>query len=217
MITWLIIAVFSFILFLVGLVILFFQTKRKIGAIIISVSMLFMVAAIIGIFLSINKIQQVNHDLLNYSSGKVTQDTGGNAKHTYKTDYQNKEDGFTKKITAVKVQKKAVYSTIEGKDVPGSISITLEIKNDSSSVLKTYPNQGELITPEEQITGGDAILSDFPESVVKPGKTIKGTLVFPIKKITKVTAIDQVSLSWLSYFGDSSTPLTTETGTIKLK
>ncbi|EUJ33386.1 hypothetical protein MFLO_03610 [Listeria floridensis FSL S10-1187] len=218
MVMWIFGGIIAFILFIVGLVILFFPTRRKVGAILVGVGMVLMIISITAIFLQFKQLNDVNNSVLNYSSNKAAKqsDTANDSK-TYKLNQKMSEVGIEAEITAVKVEKKAVYSTIDQKEMPGSISITLSIKNTGTEELTTYPNQGTLIAIKQEVTGGDALLSKFDDSKVAPGKTIQGTVVFPLEKLDKVNDIQSISFSWLSYAGSSTEPSTVDSGEIKLK
>lgn len=122
-----------------------------------------------------------------------------------------------KKITTVTVEKKETYSTSASKPVDGSITIALEITNNAAKTLETYPNQGQLEANKLDLNGGDAVLSNFDTTEIKPGETAKGKIIFPVDDLDKVSDITWISYSFLSYLKDSSTPITTETGKIELK
>ncbi|MBK2002916.1 hypothetical protein C2D64_04445 [Listeria ivanovii] len=212
---WIIAGICAFFIFIAGIVILFFPPKRKIGAILTSAGMLLLVGSIIGIIVSFTHYQQVQNDVFNYSSAGSNQ-TAEETK-TYQVNYEDTADNFTKKITSVTVEKKETYSTVEGKSVPGSITLTLEITNNADKILETYPNQGQLEANKMEINGGDAVLSEFDKTDIQPGETVKGKIVFPVEKLDKVSDITWISYSFLSYLKDSSSPLTTDTGKIELK
>ncbi|MBC1483851.1 hypothetical protein HCJ52_09625 [Listeria sp. FSL L7-1485] len=212
---WIIVGIAAFLIFIAGIVILFFPAKRKIGAIMTSAGMLLLVGSIIGIIVSFSHYQQVQNDVFNYSSAGSNQ-TATETK-TYQINYEDTADNFKKKISSVTVEKKETYSTIEGKSVPGNITLALEITNNADKILETYPNQGQLETNKMEINGGDAVLSEFEKTEVQPGETVKGKIVFPVEKLDNVSDITWISYSFLSYFKDSSTPLTTKTDKIELK
>ncbi|HBM4629717.1 TPA: hypothetical protein LWO38_001179 [Listeria innocua] len=213
---WIIAGICAFLIFISGIVVLFFPAKRKIGAILTSAGMLLLVGSIIGIIVSFSHYQQVQNDVFNYSSKGTSQATAEETK-TYQINYEDSADNIKKKITSVTVEKKETYSTVEDKSVPGSITLQLEITNNAAKTLETYPNQGQLEANKMDINGGDAVLSDFETTEIEPGKTVKGTIVFPVEKLDKVSDITWISYSFLSYLKDSSTPITTETGKIELK
>ncbi|HBM4145170.1 TPA: hypothetical protein LWK29_001989 [Listeria innocua] len=213
---WIIAGICAFLIFISGIVVLFFPAKRKIGAILTSAGMLLLVGSIIGIIVSFSHYQQVQNDVFNYSSKGTSQATAEETK-TYQINYEDSADNIKKKITSVTVEKKETYSTVEGKSVPGSITLQLEITNNAAKTLETYLNQGQLEANKMDINGGDAVLSDFETTEIEPGKTVKGTIVFPVEKLDKVSDITWISYSFLSYLKDSSTPITTETGKIELK
>ncbi|MBC1805603.1 DUF4352 domain-containing protein [Listeria cossartiae] len=213
---WIIAGICAFLIFIAGIVILFFPAKRKIGAILTSAGTLLMIGSIIGIIVSFSHYQQVQNDVFNYSSKGTSQTTPEETK-TYQVNYEDSADNIKKKISTITVEKKETYSTLESKSVEGSITIALEITNNASKILETYPNQGQLEANDIDLNGGDAMLSNFDTTEIKPGETAKGKIVFPVDKLDKVSDITWVSYSFLSYLKDSTTPITTETGKIELK
>ncbi|ENN2658661.1 TPA: hypothetical protein O5N12_001543 [Listeria monocytogenes] len=213
---WIIAGICAFLIFIAGIVILFFPAIRKIGAILTSAGMLLMVGSIIGIIVSFSHYQQVQNDVFNYSSKGTSQATPEETK-TYKVNFEDSADNIKKKITTVTVEKKETYSTSASKPVDGSITIALEITNNAVKTLETYPNQGQLEANKLDLNGGDAVLSNFDTTEIKPGETAKGKIVFPVDNLNKVSDISWISYSFLSYLKDSSTPITTETGKIELK
>ncbi|EAC5011362.1 hypothetical protein AWI80_03060 [Listeria monocytogenes] len=213
---WIIAGICAFLIFIAGIVILFFPARRKIGAILTSAGMLLMVGSIIGIIVSFSHYQQVQNDVFNYSSKGTSQATPEETK-TYKVNFEDTADNIKKKITTVTVEKKETYSTSASKPVDGSITIALEITNNAVKTLETYPNQGQLEANKLDLNGGDAVLSNFDTTEIKPGETAKGKIVFPVDNLDKVSDISWISYSFLSYLKDSSTPITTETGKIELK
>ncbi|EAF3034440.1 hypothetical protein CSX27_07090 [Listeria monocytogenes] len=213
---WIIAGICAFLIFIAGIVILFFPAIRKIGAILTSAGMLLMVGSIIGIIVSFSHYQQVQNDVFNYSSKGTSQATPEETK-TYKVNFEDSADNIKKKITTVAVEKKETYSTSASKPVDGSITIALEITNNAVKTLETYPNQGQLEANKLDLNGGDAVLSNFDTTEIKPGETAKGKIVFPVDNLDKVSDISWISYSFLSYLKDSSTPITTETGKIELK
>ncbi|MBC1543916.1 hypothetical protein HCB33_01345 [Listeria sp. FSL L7-0233] len=213
---WIIAGICAFLIFIAGIVILFFPAKRKIGAILTSAGTLLMIGSIIGIIVSFSHYQQVQNDVFNYSSKGTSQTTPEETK-TYQVNYEDSADNIKKKISTITVEKKETYSTLESKSVEGSITIALEITNNASKILETYPNQGQLEANDLDLNGGDAMLSNFDTTEIKPGETAKGKIVFPVDKLDKVSDITWVSYSFLSYLKDSTTPITTETGKIELK
>ncbi|EJG9223356.1 hypothetical protein AB8733_000488 [Listeria monocytogenes] len=213
---WIIAGICAFLIFIAGIVILFFPARRKIGAILTSAGMLLMVGSIIGIIVSFSHYQQVQNDVFNYSSKGTSQATPEETK-TYKVNFEDSADNIKKKITTMTVEKKETYSTSASKPVDGSITIALEITNNAVKTLETYPNQGQLEANKLDLNGGDAVLSNFDTTEIKPGETAKGKIVFPVDNLDKVSDISWISYSFLSYLKDSSTPITTETGKIELK
>ncbi|EEO6390134.1 hypothetical protein G6J64_000274 [Listeria monocytogenes] len=213
---WIIAGICAFLIFIAGIVILFFPARRKIGAILTSAGMLLMVGSIIGIIVSFSHYQQVQNDVFNYSSKGTSQATPEETK-TYKVNFEDSADNIKKKITTVTVEKKETYSTSTSKPVDGSITIALEITNNAVKTLETYPNQGQLEANKLDLNGGDAVLSNFDTTEIKPGETAKGKIVFPVDNLDKISDISWISYSFLSYLKDSSTPITTETGKIELK
>ncbi|EAC6164751.1 hypothetical protein EGG46_03360 [Listeria monocytogenes] len=213
---WIIAGICAFLIFIAGIVILFFPARRKIGAILTSAGMLLMVGSIIGIIVSFSHYQQVQNDVFNYSSKGTSQATPEETK-TYKVNFEDSADNIKKKITTVTVEKKETYSTSASKPVDGSITIALEITNNAVKTLETYPNQGQLEANKLDLNGGDAVLSNFDTTEIKPGETAKGKIVFPVDNLDKVSDISWISYSFQSYLKDSSTPITTETGKIELK
>ncbi|EPP6195943.1 hypothetical protein ACUTE7_000912 [Listeria monocytogenes] len=213
---WIIAGICAFLIFIAGIVILFFPARRKIGAILTSAGMLLMVGSIIGIIVSFSHYQQVQNDVFNYSSKGTSQATPEETT-TYKVNFEDSADNIKKKITTVTVEKKETYSTSASKPVDGSITIALEITNNAVKTLETYPNQGQLEANKLDLNGGDAVLSNFDTTEIKPGETAKGKIVFPVDNLDKVSDISWISYSFLSYLKDSSTPITTETGKIELK
>ncbi|ENS5358434.1 hypothetical protein ACE1OM_001082 [Listeria monocytogenes] len=213
---WIIAGICAFLIFIAGIVILFFPARRKIGAILTSAGMLLMVGSIIGIIVSFSHYQQVQNDVFNYSSKGTSQATPEETK-TYKVNFEDSADNIKKKITTVTVEKKETYSTSASKPVDGSITIALEITNNAVKTLETYPNQGQLEANKLDLNGGDAVLSNFDTTEIKPGETAKGKIVFPVDNLDKVSDISWISYSFLRYLKDSSTPITTETGKIELK
>ncbi|EOV4163827.1 hypothetical protein ACONW1_000777 [Listeria monocytogenes] len=213
---WIIAGICAFLIFIAGIVILFFPARRKIGAILTSAGMLLMVGSIIGIIVSFSHYQQVQNDVFNYSSKGTSQATPEETK-TYKVNFEDSADNIKKKITTVTVEKKETYSISASKPVDGSITIALEITNNAVKTLETYPNQGQLEANKLDLNGGDAVLSNFDTTEIKPGETAKGKIVFPVDNLDKVSDISWISYSFLSYLKDSSTPITTETGKIELK
>ncbi|EAC4615704.1 hypothetical protein [Listeria monocytogenes] len=213
---WIIAGICAFLIFIAGIVILFFPARRKIGAILTSAGMLLMVGSIIGIIVSFSHYQQVQNDVFNYSSKGTSQATPEETK-TYKVNFEDSADNIKKKITTVTVEKKETYSTSASKPVDGSITIALEITNNAVKTLETYPNQGQLEANKLDLNGGDAVLSNFDTTEIKPSETAKGKIVFPVDNLDKVSDISWISYSFLSYLKDSSTPITTETGKIELK
>ncbi|MHC5280340.1 DUF4352 domain-containing protein [Listeria kieliensis] len=217
MLLWIILGgILAFILFVIGLIILFFPKQRKVGAILVGAGMVLMIAAIVGVFLHFKQLDDVNNEVLNYSAGKSTSESGKKEAKTYQVNHKVNENNIELTVKTVKVEKKPVYSTMEQKEMPGSISLVLAVKNNGKEKLTTYPNQGTLQASKMEVDGGDVLLSEFDASTVEPGKTIEGTLVFPLEKLKSVASVHSVSLSWLSYFGSKSDPVGTETGTIKL-
>ncbi|EAF8337766.1 hypothetical protein AYX40_04265 [Listeria monocytogenes] len=213
---WIIAGICAFLIFIAGIVILFFPARRKIGAILTSAGMLLMVGSIIGIIVSFSHYQQVQNDVFNYSSKGTSQATPEETK-TYKVNFEDSADNIKKKITTVTVEKKETYSTSASKPVDGSITIALEITNNAVKTLETYPNQGQLEANKLDLNGGDAVLSNFDTTEIKLGETAKGKIVFPVDNLDKISDISWISYSFLSYLKDSSTPITTETGKIELK
>ncbi|EHD5877237.1 hypothetical protein JQ006_000270 [Listeria monocytogenes] len=213
---WIIAGICAFLIFIAGIVILFFPARRKIGAILTSAGMLLMVGSIIGIIVSFSHYQQVQNDVFNYSSKGTSQATPEETK-TYKVNFEDSADNIKKKITTVTVEKKETYSTSASKPVDGSITIALEITNNAVKTLETYPNQGQLEANKLDLNGGDAVLSNFDTTEIKPGETAKGKIVFTVDNLDKISDISWISYSFLSYLKDSSTPITTETGKIELK
>ncbi|RTQ74828.1 hypothetical protein EKN12_11325 [Listeria monocytogenes] len=213
---WIIAGICAFLIFIAGIVILFFPARRKIGAILTSAGMLLLVGSIIGIIVSFSHYQQVQNDVFNYSSKGTSQATPEET-NTYKVNFEDSADNIKKKITTVTVEKKETYSTSASKPVDGSITIALEITNNAVKTLETYPNQGQLEANKLDLNGGDAVLSNFDTTEIKPGETAKGKIVFPVDNLDKVSDISWISYSFLSYLKDSSTPITTETGKIELK
>ncbi|HAM1786890.1 TPA: hypothetical protein H9508_000259 [Listeria monocytogenes] len=213
---WIIAGICAFLIFIAGIVILFFPARRKIGAILTSAGMLLMVGSIIGIIVSFSHYQQVQNDVFNYSSKGTSQATPEETK-TYKVNFEDSADNIKKKITTVTVEKKETYSTSASKPVDGSITIALEITNNAVKTLETYPNQGQLEANKLDLNGGDAVLSNFDTTEIKHGETAKGKIVFPVDNLDKISDISWISYSFLSYLKDSSTPITTETGKIELK
>ncbi|MBC1349062.1 hypothetical protein HCX58_05315 [Listeria welshimeri] len=213
---WIIAGICAFLIFITGIVILFFPAKRKIGAILTSAGMLLLVGSIIGIIVSFVHYQQVQNDIFNYSSKNASPASAEETKK-YQVKYEDSSDNIKKKITSITVEKKDTYSTLERKSVPGSITLELEITNNTTKDLETYPNQGQLEANKMDINGGDAVLSEFETTTIKPGETAKGKIVFPVEKLDKASDITWISYSFLSYLTDSSTPITTETGKIELK
>ncbi|MGU3973582.1 hypothetical protein ACVZGB_03075 [Listeria monocytogenes] len=213
---WIIAGICAFLIFIAGIVILFFPARRKIGAILTSAGMLLLVGSIIGIIVSFSHYQQVQNDVFNYSSKGTSQATPEETK-TYKVNFEDSADNIKKKITTVTVEKKETYSTSASKPVDGSITIALEITNNAVKTLETYPNQGQLEANKLDLNGGDAVLSNFDTTEIKPGETAKGKIVFSVDNLDKVSDISWISYSFLSYLKDSSTPITTETGKIELK
>ncbi|HEM1838421.1 TPA: hypothetical protein U0056_002762, partial [Listeria monocytogenes] len=175
---WIIAGICAFLIFIAGIVILFFPARRKIGAILTSAGMLLMVGSIIGIIVSFSHYQQVQNDVFNYSSKGTSQATPEETK-TYKVNFEDSADNIKKKITTVTVEKKETYSTSASKPVDGSITIALEITNNAVKTLETYPNQGQLEANKLDLNGGDAVLSNFDTTEIKPGETAKGKIVFP--------------------------------------
>lgn len=217
MLLWIILGgILAFILFVIGLVILFFPKQRKVGAILVGAGMILMIASIVGVFFHFKQLDDVNNKVLNYSAGKSTNESGTQEAKTYQVNHKTSENNIDLLVKTIKVEKKPVYSTMEQKELPGSISVKLSIKNNGKEKLTTYPNQGTLKASNIEVDGGDVLLSEFDASTVEPGKTIEGTLVFPLEKLKSVSSIHSVALSWLSYFGSESDPVRTETGTIKL-
>ncbi|HEM2483037.1 TPA: hypothetical protein U0371_001067, partial [Listeria monocytogenes] len=190
---WIIAGICAFLIFIAGIVILFFPARRKIGAILTSAGMLLMVGSIIGIIVSFSHYQQVQNDVFNYSSKGTSQATPEETK-TYKVNFEDSADNIKKKITTVTVEKKETYSTSASKPVDGSITIALEITNNAVKTLETYPNQGQLEANKLDLNGGDAVLSNFDTTEIKPGETAKGKIVFPVDNLDKVSDI-----SWISY------------------
>ncbi len=207
----------SFILFIIGVVILFFPKKRKVGAIILLSGTVLMIASIIGIIVAFKNFQDVQDNVRNFSMANDSEESAATESKTYQVHFSQTDDQIESKITSIKVEKKTIYSSLEDKELPGSVTIALEITNHGDEKVTTYPNQGELKTPEESVNGGDMLLSSFDDSEIEKGKTISGELVFPISKIDKVSDIKWVSLSFLSYVGDSASPITIDTGEITLK
>ncbi|WP_239253940.1 hypothetical protein [Listeria ilorinensis] len=217
MVTWILVATIAFVLFLGGLITLFFPSKRKIGAIIVTIAMLLLVSAIIGVFVSFGKLQEVNNEVIRYSAQKETAKSSTGETKNYQVQYENSEDQLTKKITQIDISTQPVYSTLDGKEVAGSVTVHLEMTNHMKKPVKTYPNQGQLTTDLGMVNGGDAVLSEFDSTEIAPEKTISGTLVFPLPKISSIDAVSWVALSWLSYEGDDTEPIITDTGKIPLK
>ncbi|WP_088808968.1 MULTISPECIES: DUF4352 domain-containing protein [Listeria] len=217
MVFWIFGGVISFILFIIGVVILFFPKKRKVGAIILGSSTVLMIASIIGIIVAFKNFQDVQDSVRNFSMTNDSGESSATESKTYPVNFKQTDNQIESKITSIKVEKKAIYSSLEDKELPGSVTVALEITNHGDKKVTTYPNQGELKTPKESVNGGDMLLSTFDDSEIEKGKTISGELVFPISKIDKVSDIKWISLSWLSYVGDSLSPITIDTGQITLK
>lgn len=173
---WIIAGICAFLIFIAGIVILFFPARRKIGAILTSAGMLLMVGSIIGIIVSFSHYQQVQNDVFNYSSKGTSQATPEETK-TYKVNFEDSADNIKKKSLLWR-SKKETYSTSASKPVDGSITIALEITNNAVKTLETYPNQGQLEANKLDLNGGDAVLSNFDTTEIKPGETAKGKIVF---------------------------------------
>lgn len=92
---WIIAGICAFLIFIAGIVILFFPARRKIGAILTSAGMLLMVGSIIGIIVSFSHYQQVQNDVFNYSSKGTSQATPEETK-TYKVNYEDSADNIKK-------------------------------------------------------------------------------------------------------------------------
>lgn len=207
----------SFILFIIGVIILFFPKRRKVGAIMVGGGMVLMIASIVGIFIAFKSLNDVSNSVINYSSGTNSSENSQTESKVYDVNLKQTENQIESKITKIKVEKKEIYSTLDGKDLPGSVTVSLEIKNNGEKTITTYPNQGELTTAKETVNGGETLLSTFDDSKIEKGKSISGEIVFPLSKIEKVSDIKWVELSWLSYVGEETTPITFDTGKINLK
>lgn len=99
--------------------------------------------------------------------------------------------------------------------MPGTLKIAIEIKNNTKNELLSYPLQGELVTENGQQLAADIILSDLVDGKMKPGATIKGTIVFPLDKLDKVTDIKWFQFSWSTYNKDKL--IKSDTGRLDLK
>lgn len=70
-------------------------------------------------------------------------------------------------------RKEKTYSTSESKSVDGSITIELEITNNATKILETYPNQGQLEANKMELNGETLfylILKQLKLSLAKPPK-----------------------------------------------
>ncbi|KGL40178.1 hypothetical protein BMT55_05540 [Listeria newyorkensis] len=212
---WLTLLGFAFLAFIVGLIMLFAQSKRKIGIYVVSGASLIIIASIIGIFISFGNYTKLQQQVATYSSDSKNGNTKSEGKETYNVNWHNNADGMDKKISTVAVEKKVVHSTMEDKDMPGTLTIAIEIKNNTKNELLSYPLQGELTTVNGQQLAADIILSDLIDGKMKPGATIKGTIVFPLDKLDKVSDIEWFEFSWSTYNKDKL--LKSDTGRINLK
>lgn len=212
---WLTLLGFAFLAFIVGLIMLFAQSKRKIGIYVVSGASLIIIASIIGIFISFSNYTKLQQQVATYSSDSKNGNTKSEGKETYNVNWHNNADGMDKKISTVAVEKKVVHSTMEDKDMPGTLAITIEIKNNTKNELLSYPLQGELTTVNGQQLAADIILSDIIDGKMKPGATIKGTIVFPLDKLDNVSDIEWFEFSWSTYNKDKL--IKSDTGRINLK
>ncbi|AQY51148.1 hypothetical protein PWEIH_12260 [Listeria weihenstephanensis FSL R9-0317] len=206
---------FAFLAFIVGLIMLFTKSKRTIGIYVVSGASVLIIASVIGVFISFANYNKLQEQVASYSSDSRTGSTKSEGKETYNVNWHNNADGMDKKISTVAVEKKVVHSTMEDKDMPGTLTITIEIKNNTKNELLTYPLQGELVTINGQQLAADIILSDLVDGKMKPGATIKGTITFPLEKLDKVSDIDWFQFSWSTYNKDKL--IKSDTGRINLK
>ncbi|MBC6308004.1 DUF4352 domain-containing protein [Listeria sp. FSL L7-1582] len=212
---WLTLLGFAFLAFIVGLIMLFAQSKRKIGIYVVSGASLIIIASIIGVFISFGNYNKLQQQVASYTSDSKTGNTKSEGKETYNVNWHNNADGMDKKISTVTVEKKVVHSTMEDKDMPGTLTIAIEIKNNTKNELLSYPLQGELTTVNGQQLAADIILSDLIDGKMKPGATIKGTIVFPLDKLDKVSDIEWFQFSWSTYNKDKL--IKSDTGRLNLK
>ncbi|MBC2035759.1 DUF4352 domain-containing protein [Listeria booriae] len=205
----------AFLAFIVGMIMLFSQSKRKIGIITVGSASILIIASLIGVFISISNYNKLQQQVATYSSDSKNGTTKSEGKETYNINWHNNADGMDKKISTVAVEKKVVHSTMEDKDMPGTLTIAIEIKNNTKNELLSYPLQGELTTENGQQLAADIILSDLVDGKMKPGATIKGTVVFPLDKLDKVSDISWFQFSWSTYNKDKL--IKSDTGRINLK
>ncbi|MEN2666697.1 hypothetical protein [Listeria aquatica] len=120
MLLWIILGgILAFILFVIGLVILFFPKQRKVGAILVGAGMILMIASIVGVFFHFKQLDDVNNKVLNYSAGKSTTEPGTQEAKTYQVNHKTTENNIDLLVKTIKVEKKPVYSTMEQKEMPG--------------------------------------------------------------------------------------------------
>lgn len=216
---WIVIGIFAFLVFIAGLVMLFLPITKKIGAIILIVGMLAIVSSIIGVVVSLKHYQDVQNQVFEYGSKTTGSAENTETKQTHKNysvDWKNTDDAINKEIKKITITKGKTFSTLENKDMPGSVTVYLTITNKTGETIDTYPTQGELTTDAETVNGADALLSDFDKTKLKPNEKTTGKLVFPIAKLKQVGDVSHIQLNWLNYIGKATDPKRTETEEIKL-
>ncbi|WP_430534329.1 hypothetical protein [Listeria rocourtiae] len=212
---WLTLMGVSFLGFIIGLIMLFAQSQRKIGIFVVTGASILIIISIIGVFISFGNYSKLQEQVASYSSDSKTGKTKSEGIEIYNVNWHNNADGMDKKISTVTVEKKVVHSTMEDKDMPGTLTIAIEIKNNTKDELLTYPLQGELTTINGQQLAADIILSDIIDGKMKPGATIKGRIVFPLDKLDKVSDIQWFQFSWSTYNKDKL--IKSDTGRLNLK
>lgn len=217
---WIVIGIFAFVVFIAGLIMLFLPISKKIGAIVIIIGMLTIVSSIVGVFFSLKHYQDVQNQVFEYGNKTSTTTADNKTKKNHKSysiNWENKDDNIVKKIKKVVVTKGKTFSTLENKQLPGSVTVYLTIDNKTKKTMDTYPTQGELVTNNESVNGADTLLSEFDKTKLKSGEKTTGKLVFPLAKIKKTTDVTQINLSWLSYIGKDTDPKRAQTGDLSLK
>lgn len=92
---WIIAGICAFLIFISGIVVLFFPAKRKIGAILTSAGMLLLVGSIIGIIVSFhitNKFKMMYSIILLKVQAATAEET-----KTYQINYEDSADNIKKK------------------------------------------------------------------------------------------------------------------------
>ncbi|EMG27603.1 hypothetical protein LFLEISCH_09984 [Listeria fleischmannii subsp. fleischmannii LU2006-1] len=98
MVFWILGGGLSFILFIIGVIILFFPKRRKVGAIMVGSGMVLMIASIVGIFIAFKSLNDVSNSVINYSSGTNSSESSQTESKVYDVNLKQTENQIESKI-----------------------------------------------------------------------------------------------------------------------